>query len=339
MAFSFGFYNSIGGDRKYNAIQMSMIFDGIIRDGIYMHIGEQFIVKASTESNTVLVSPGRAWFNHTWNYNDADLPVVGDSPELIMDRIDALVIDVWANDEVRTNQIKWVAGAPAASPARPTLINDDENLHWQYPLAYVRRRAMATEIVQADITNMVGSTECPFVTGVLETMDIGNLLLQWQDQWKQFVKDYEETAVDWIEEQKADFINFYAEFKLQLEDFKKASEEDFNEWYAGIQGMLSGDVALNLTQRLNELTELEFCHYYGMLNETTVINKETGDITTTSEESVSTTSFATQNGNKVITTTVIPTKGSWNYKSTTTFVSSGMATTIGTVYERIAKGS
>ena len=315
-----------------------MIFDGIIQDGIYMHIGEKFIVKASTEANTVLVSTGRAWLHHTWNYNDADAPLVGEAPELIMDRIDAVVIDVWANDDVRTNQLKWVAGAPAASPARPTLIDDDENAHWQIPLAYVRRRAMSTTIAQADITNMVGSTECPFVTGVLETMDINALLLQWQNQWAQFVANYEDTATDWFEEQQEDFSDYYAEFKTQLEEFEAASEADFNEWYAGVQGMLSGDVALNLTQRLNELTELEFRHYYGMVTQQTVINNSTGVISTTDLDAQSTTEFSTQNGNKVITTTVIPEEGSWKYKSITTFTKSSDATTITTTYEKIAKG-
>ena len=39
MTVSYGFYNSLNGDRKYNARHMSMIFDGIIRDGVFMSIG------------------------------------------------------------------------------------------------------------------------------------------------------------------------------------------------------------------------------------------------------------------------------------------------------------
>lgn len=35
MAFTFGFYNSLNGDRKYNAEQVSSIFDGLISDGVY----------------------------------------------------------------------------------------------------------------------------------------------------------------------------------------------------------------------------------------------------------------------------------------------------------------
>ncbi len=38
MSVTFGFYNSVNGDRKYDAIQMSSIFDGIIRDGVFQHL-------------------------------------------------------------------------------------------------------------------------------------------------------------------------------------------------------------------------------------------------------------------------------------------------------------
>lgn len=337
MAFTFGFYNSLNGDRRYNAIQMSMLFDGIIRDGVYMHVGESFIVKTAEEANTVLVTPGRAWFNHTWNYNDADLPLTGEPPELIMDRIDALVIDIQASDSYRSNQIKWITGEPTASPARPTLVRDDENLHWQYPLAYVYRKAMATMINQEDITNMVGTNECPFVTGVLETMNIDNLVLQWQDQWNQFVINYEQTATDWTNEQKESFEIFYEEFRTQLEEFKIASEKDFNDWYASIKDMLSDDVALNIINRLNNLTEKEFLHYEGLISGVTVINHETGVITTTTTEGVNETVFSVQNGKDIITTTITPNEGAWKYIKHTTIDASLDADTITTNYEKIAK--
>lgn len=45
MSVTYGFYNSIKGDRKYNALEMSSIFDGIIVDGVYMSIGDALNVK------------------------------------------------------------------------------------------------------------------------------------------------------------------------------------------------------------------------------------------------------------------------------------------------------
>lgn len=65
MSVTFGFYNSKEGDRRYDAIQMSSIFDGIIQDGILQHVGTAMVVKES-EAMIINVGVGRAWFNHTW---------------------------------------------------------------------------------------------------------------------------------------------------------------------------------------------------------------------------------------------------------------------------------
>lgn len=217
MAFSFGFYNSFNHDRRYNSIQISMIFDGIITDGIYATLGEAMVVKATEEDNVVVVGPGRGWFDHTWNYNDADLPVNAPISDVLLKRIDALVIDINANENFRDNKIMWVQGTPSSNPVRPTMINTLE--HHQYPLCYVDRKPNVEKILQSDITNMVGSSECPFVTGILETINIDQLLLQWKDQWAQFVITYENSATEWMDDQKADFASYYTEFKRQMAAF------------------------------------------------------------------------------------------------------------------------
>lgn len=40
MAVTYGFFNSVNGDRKYNADQMSSYFDGLVTDGVYEKIGD-----------------------------------------------------------------------------------------------------------------------------------------------------------------------------------------------------------------------------------------------------------------------------------------------------------
>ena len=88
---SCGFYNSDGaaGRRRYHASEMSRIFDGIIKDGIFASIGTCFAVDAYS-GNTVNVGVGKCWFNHTWTENDAILPVDCGEAEQIADanRID-----------------------------------------------------------------------------------------------------------------------------------------------------------------------------------------------------------------------------------------------------------
>ena len=54
MSVTSGFFPSLSGDRKYSALQMGMLFDGLIQDGVYMGIGKHFEVTAV--ENTAIIS-------------------------------------------------------------------------------------------------------------------------------------------------------------------------------------------------------------------------------------------------------------------------------------------
>lgn len=180
MAVTSGFFNSLNGDRRYNAEQMSEIFNGIINDGVFSSVGTAFAVTAS-EGNTVTIGIGRGWFNSAWIYNDAILPLTLSNSETLLNRIDAVVIEINHSIGVRSGSIKVVNGTPATTPENPTLANIDD-VH-QYPLAYIYRAAGSTSIVQANITNKVGTSDCPYVTGILEVQNIDNIVAQWQSEF------------------------------------------------------------------------------------------------------------------------------------------------------------
>ena len=193
MSVTSGFFNSVNGDRKYYASQMSAIFDGIINDGVFANIGTALTVK-SNEGNTVNIGIGFAWFNSVWVRNDAILPIEMDLSEVLLDRYDAVVIDIDASDPVRDGTIKMVKGTPSSSPQKPAMAEATD--HHQYPLAYILRKAGSTEIKQADITNTVGTSECPYITGILQVQDIDNIVAQWQDQWETWFSNIQEITID-----------------------------------------------------------------------------------------------------------------------------------------------
>lgn len=161
MTVTYGFYNSTGGDRTYDAVQMSSIFDGIITDGVFEEVLNAMAVSASTGMD-IIVGSGRAWFNHTWTLNDAGLGLTVPASDLTNPRIDTVVLEVNASNAVRANTIKIITGTPAASPVPATLTNSGD-LH-QYPLAYIAVAAGASSIVSGNITNTIGTYLCPFVT-------------------------------------------------------------------------------------------------------------------------------------------------------------------------------
>lgn len=231
MSVSSGFFNSLNGDRKYNAAQMSAIFDGLIIDGVFASIGTAFAVKAAG-GLTVNVGIGKAWFDHTWTVNDSILPMTAPEAEVLLDRIDAVVLEVNGMESVRNNTIKFVKGNPSSAPSRPTLTNEG-NVH-QYPLCYIYRKYGTAVINQADITPMVGTESTPFVTGILQTISLDELLGKWQDELDRFTDARSKEVDDWIDQWIA------------------SEQADFLAWYNQMKDQLSGDVAGNLQLEIDK---------------------------------------------------------------------------------------
>lgn len=256
MSVSSGFFNSLNGDRKYNAAQMSAIFDGLIIDGVFASIGTAFAVKAAG-GLTVNVGIGKAWFDHTWTVNDSILPMTAPEAEVLLDRIDAVVLEVNGTESVRENTIKFVKGNPSSAPSRPTLTNEG-NVH-QYPLCYIYRKYGTAVINQADITPMVGTESTPFVTGILQTISLDELLGKWQDELDRFTDARSKEVDDWIAQEESDFTAWFNKMKADLQqeqivlDQWIASEQaDFLAWYNQMKDQLSGDVAGNLQLEIDK---------------------------------------------------------------------------------------
>lgn len=193
MAFTYGFFNSLDGDRKYTAEQLSALFDGIITDGVFDSIGDIFAVVAG-DGMQVIVKSGKAWFDHTWSYNDAPIPLTIPEADVTLARYDAVVLEVNTETATRANSIKIVSGTPGSSPSKPTLTNTDK-VH-QHPLAYVLVAGGATSITSSNIENCIGKTDCPFVTSVLESVDISDLFDQWQGNFETWFENLKEQMTD-----------------------------------------------------------------------------------------------------------------------------------------------
>lgn len=244
-----GFFNSLDHDRKYDAIQMSSIFDGIISDGVFDNIGNAMIVKEA-EGMTVNVDTGRAWFNHTWTLNDTLYNVEVPSANPVLTRIDALVLEVNRNTDVRANNFKIVRGVDDEfNPQRPTLTHDE--YVDQYALAYITVHPLATHIVQADIANAVGTSETPFITGIIDTVNIDNLLLQWDSEFH-----------IWENAQKSQYESWSAEQVATFESWSREREVYFYNWFENLRNQLDDNQAAHLQNQIDKIKETSSAFYY-----------------------------------------------------------------------------
>ena len=192
MALTYGFYNAleVNGefDRTYDAVQMSQIFDGIVNDGVYASVGNHFAVR-STSGLNISVDTGRAWFNHTWSYNDSIIVLEGQitTADPLHDRIDAVVLEVDSRINNRINAIKVITGTPSSDPQKPMLETGQTTGLWQHPLAYITVPHGATSIDQSNIENAIGVDPLtPYVTGIIQVSSVAELVAQWEqtfDNW------------------------------------------------------------------------------------------------------------------------------------------------------------
>lgn len=252
MSVTYGFYNSVNGDRKYDATQVSSIFDGIIKDGIFMSIGTSLRVKASS-GMTVKVGIGRAWFNHTWTYNDAELPLILSESDAINNRIDSVILEINMAESVRENSIKILKGTATSSPKPPSLTTS--GTMFQYRLANITVNAGVSEITQANITDLIGTNDTPYITGLLKTINTDDLIAQWESEWEEYIRTQTTNSSEWI-------ANFENELTLWKEMFEKDNsswceikKKNFDIWLEGLKTALgSEDVAGELSIRIDRLT-------------------------------------------------------------------------------------
>lgn len=189
MALEFGFYDSYDHDRVYSAQNMNDIFEGVIKDGVYAGVGDEFVVKPGSGLQ-ITVGTGRAWYKMTWNRNRVVTPIPIDRSDPVYSRIDTVCIRVRKGITDRQNDFYIYKGTIQTNPSPPIII--EENSTYYLPLANVTIRPNATDIKFSDIEILVGKSRCPYVTSIIQQTDITKLFNGWNDQFDDFIERVEE---------------------------------------------------------------------------------------------------------------------------------------------------
>jgi hypothetical protein len=194
MAITYGFFNSLNGDRTYDADQMSEYFDGLVSNGVYESVGGGLQVLAVSEGMAVNVSTGRALINCKWLNNSAVLTLDITAAHAILNRWTAVIVRLDIVNRLMTITTK--DGTPATDPVKPPMQNDASMV--EMCLAYVYVAADSGSISQADITDMRGTNLCGWVTGLIEQVDTATLFLQWQTAFNNYYQQMTSAFNDWF---------------------------------------------------------------------------------------------------------------------------------------------
>lgn len=217
MAITSGFFNSVSGDRRYNAEDFGRIFRGIITDGVFKGWGNKFYAQANNTRN-IVVQSGRAWFWDTWIENDGNHTIVMDAADLLKPRWD--VICFFVDKSSRTAGIRTKKGTAVDNPQKPTLLNNPTQREWA--LAYVYRATNDNTIIQSDVQSQVGMDATPWITAPLETLDM-----------RAYISSIESAYFTERDRQNNDFLTF-----------NSAKRSEFDSWWNQVKGVISTNAPL-----------------------------------------------------------------------------------------------
>lgn len=191
-----GFFNSVNGDRLYNAADMNMPYKKLISNGVIPDVSSALQVMAAG-GLTVTVQEGCGLFGDGWTVNDAPVALTLAAAHPTLNRIDLIVIRRDDNEDVRDTGVFVIKGTPASSPVAPGI--ERSTYIKEYALAEIYVAAQVTAVTQANITDTrADTTRCGWATGLITQVDTSTLFAQWQKAYeKQFAENSEAFNTWW----------------------------------------------------------------------------------------------------------------------------------------------
>ena len=239
MTFRSGFWNSIDGDRTYSAEDMAIPFEGVITEGVFANWGDAFKATVTDES-TITIGSGKAWINKKWIQNDAvyQMPIkVPDYASSTEPRTVAVCLDLKVEPYYRFAQFAIEEQRYYNSYVDMlNSITDRNRGRNTLPLFAINFAAGDSSIQQSNITNLVGTSWCPYVTAPVQTVTVDDIRGKWDASYNALMKDIVGNAQTKANEAESNF------------------EASFNTWFLTLKNQLNTNQAANLQNQITSLT-------------------------------------------------------------------------------------
>ena len=186
MAIRYGFFNSVDGDRLYNADDCASYFATFISNGVFPDPATQLQVMASGAGMGLEVLPGNAFINgYRFAVVDKAYPLTIPEAHPSLTRIDRVVVR-WSR-AARRIALDIVQGEPGAGQAQP--VRQDYDC-WELSLATVTVGQSVLSITQAEVQDTRGSADCGLVAWMVDSDGVDYAAF-----WTQMQTKFD----DWVE--------------------------------------------------------------------------------------------------------------------------------------------
>lgn len=260
MTIQSGFFNSVNGDRRYDAPWFAEYFATFIGNGVFPNPSTGLQVVEGTNMQTI-VKPGKGWINGYYVVNDSDYVLQHDIADGVLKRMDRIVLRL--NYLTRQIEIVVKKGTFASTPVAPPLQRDTDA--YELVLADVFIGNGITQITQINITDQrLNTALCGIVHGTVSQVDTTTIFNQYQSWINQQKAIYELDLVNWTDEQQAefeawqsvqesDFANWKSDAETSFNNWMMQEKTDFEAWYQSLRDLLDENIAATLTTKVTAL--------------------------------------------------------------------------------------
>lgn len=251
------YLNGTEYDRVYLAAQFAAYFASFIGNGVYAQHGNQLqVIQQSAADMSIQVLSGQGWINGYWYENSDSLTIPIEVADGVLNRIDSIVLRLGFSERNMWLAIK--KGTPANVPSPPALTRNSD--YYELQLAEISIPAGSIHVTQAQITDTrMNANICGWVTGVVDQIDTTTLFNQFETYFTEFKEMNEAEFESWTEEQKNEYLTWISTQEGNFENWYNSHTESwqtqFNTWFQSIQDQLSGDIAGQLQNEIDEVNE------------------------------------------------------------------------------------
>ena len=190
-----GFFDSVNGNNKYSAGDMNRPYHRIITEGVFATPQDtpstDLQVYTANDGLDIVIKKGEGMLAKKWFENPADLRVSITPNSNIVNRIDSIVMQVNKNQSELNGSIIYREGTYATNTEPPVLENTENVAEMR--LANILVKPQTELIGQEVITDLRGSSECPWITHLIKQVDTSTLFEQYRAAYQKYYDD--ETAL------------------------------------------------------------------------------------------------------------------------------------------------
>ena len=211
-----GFFDAINDDRTYYADDMNRPYKRLVANGVFATPSgtpsTDLQVTAGT-GRTVVVAAGEGIFADKWFENPSALSITVPSVTGLGRRIDSVLVQVDERAAGRVGSIVYRTGTAGSNPVPPS-INQIAGVT-EYRLANITSFGSGS-IQPANIDDLRGSAECPWVTALIQQVDTSALWDQYQRAYRESIDIADETFYDWFSGIQQDWSIFIQQLQSDL---------------------------------------------------------------------------------------------------------------------------